>query len=487
MVEIDPTQDYYQLLQVEVDATSERIRQSYRELAKRYHPDTAHGDVAQFRRIQEAYEVLSDVTYRHAYDHQRLARGFDGRGSLALTLIQSRAELYPMEEVQMLYVAAEIQPQSGLHAGSRHLNLALVVDASTSMQGTRMRNVQLAVNDLIEGLDPADRLAIVSFSDRAELLKAGLLSEGKHLFQSAVAALKPGGGTEIFQGLSEGIKHVLPNVTNNTISHVILLTDGRTYGDEAKALSAATQSAAAGVGISACGIGSDWNDLFLDELARRGGGISRYIDRPTGVQQVLQSQIKSLANTALRNVRMRVSVTSDVELLAAYRVMPYMEILQIRPENVLGLGSIHADEPCVLAMDFAVRLDATGLRRLARVVIEGDQVGEAKPVQSWRDLSVTLSRTVEEQPVPTRLFNILARLSVFRLQENAWNALAAGQPAQATKFLESAATHLFDLGYRELGQAAMLEAARLQQGHAPSLEGRKQLRYGTRSLSSPSG
>jgi hypothetical protein len=100
---------------------------------------------------------------------------------------------------------------------------------------------------------------------------------------------------------------------------------------------------------------------------------------------------------------------------------------------------------------------------------------------------VTVDRTAEEQPVPPRLLNIMARLSIFRLQEHAWNALTAGESRRATQFLESAATQLFDLGYRELGQAAMLEVRRLQQGHDPSLEGRKKLRYGTRSLSIPAG
>jgi Ca-activated chloride channel homolog len=486
MVEIDPTQDYYQILGVGVDASAEQVRQSYRELAKLYHPDTGHGDVAKFLKIQEAYQVLYDTVYRKAYDRQRIARGFGGTGSLALTLTQSKKELYPLGEAQMLYVVAEIQPQDGLQAGRRELNLALVVDVSTSMHGVRMHNVKLAANDLIDSLGPSDRLAIVAFSDRAQVIKAGQLSEGKHTFQSAIAALTPGGGTEIFQGLSAGIGQVLPYVSPTTMSHVILLTDGRTYGDEEKALSAASVAAESGIGVSACGIGEDWNDHFLDDLARRGGGDSQYIDRPTKVQQVLQSRIKSLVNTAMRNVQFRASTSPHVDLLSAYRVMPYMEILQIRSGNRLTIGNLMTGEACVLALEFAIQLEETGQRRVARMVVEGDSLAGSRPLQLWRDLTVTVSRTIEEEPVPPRLLNILARLSVFRLQENAWNALAAGQPAQATRFLESAATHLFDLGYRELGQAAMLEAARLQQGHAPSLQGRKQLRYGTRSLTIPS-
>jgi hypothetical protein len=84
------------------------------------------------------------------------------------------------------------------------------------------------------------------------------------------------------------------------------------------------------------------------------------------------------------------------------------------------------------------------------------------------------------------LLNAMTRLSVFQLQENAWQALEQGDAQQATRFLESAATRLFDMGHRELAQAAMLEVGRLSQGVDPTGEGRKKLRYGTRSLTTSS-
>lgn len=486
MVEIDPNEDYYSILGVEVDAAPGQIRQAYRQLVRLHHPDTGHGDVEKFRRIRDAYNVLYDATIRSAYDHQRLSRGYGGTGSLALTILQSQHSLIPMDQPQMLYASADIQPQDRVYGGRKSLNLALVVDTSTSMQGARLHSLKIAANDLIEFLNPVDRLAIVTFNDRAELLVSGSMSQGKQRFRSAIAAMMAGGGTEICKGLTEGIQQILPHVSAAKVSHVIMLTDGRTYGDEAEALDAATRAAAAGIGISACGIGEDWNDLFLDDLARRGGGTAQYIDRPSKVQQVLKSQIKSLTNTALRNVKVRVSASPGIDTLAAFRVSPYMEILDIQPDSVFSIGNLMSGESCVLAIEFAVHVTETGLKRLARIVVEGDDVTESRSVQLWRDLSVSFTRTPEDKPVPSRLLNILARLSVFRLQEKAWGALTSGEQDQAERFLESAATRLFDLGYRELGQAAMLEVSRMQRGQEPSLRGRKRLRYGTRSLSIPS-
>ena len=70
-----------------------------------------------------------------------------------------------------------------------------------------------------------------------------------------------------------GIAETARNALDNTINHVLLLTDGRTYGDEELALNTAKSSFNQGIGISAFGIGEDWNDMFLDKLSQQGGGI----------------------------------------------------------------------------------------------------------------------------------------------------------------------------------------------------------------------
>ncbi len=63
--------DYYSVLGVNRDASEREIKQAYRRLARKYHPDVNPGDKsaeARFKQINEAYEVLSDKEKRQKYD-----------------------------------------------------------------------------------------------------------------------------------------------------------------------------------------------------------------------------------------------------------------------------------------------------------------------------------------------------------------------------------------------------------------------------------
>jgi molecular chaperone DnaJ len=77
-----PTKDYYEVLGVSREASGEEIKQAYRALARRHHPDVADDKSKaehRFKEINEAYEVLSDPRKRAQYDRF----GYVGNGATA--------------------------------------------------------------------------------------------------------------------------------------------------------------------------------------------------------------------------------------------------------------------------------------------------------------------------------------------------------------------------------------------------------------------
>ena len=76
-------EDYYDILGVKKDASDDEIKHAFRKLAIKYHPDKNPGDKEaekQFKKVSEAYEVLSDKQKRARYDQFGKA-GLGGNGA----------------------------------------------------------------------------------------------------------------------------------------------------------------------------------------------------------------------------------------------------------------------------------------------------------------------------------------------------------------------------------------------------------------------
>ena len=108
--------DYYETLQVSVNADPETVHRLFGILAQRFHPDNqATGDPEQFRRVSEAYEVLSDPARRAQYDvhysHQRKERS---RLLAEMVRVQTDVEfeqLARMTILEALYARRRLEPR----------------------------------------------------------------------------------------------------------------------------------------------------------------------------------------------------------------------------------------------------------------------------------------------------------------------------------------------------------------------------------------
>ena len=62
------SKDYYKILGIEKNASTEEVKKAFKKLAMQHHPDRPGGDEAKFKEVNEAYQVLSDAEKRKRYD-----------------------------------------------------------------------------------------------------------------------------------------------------------------------------------------------------------------------------------------------------------------------------------------------------------------------------------------------------------------------------------------------------------------------------------
>jgi Ca-activated chloride channel family protein len=491
MADIDFEKDFYAILEIKHSASAEEIKKAYRLMARRYHPDASdEPDAAErFHDIQTAYEILGNERLRASYDRMQRRLGLvppdEADAVLAWELTVSRQTLPCIKEEQVLYLLIDIRPAASMEAKRLPLNLCLVIDRSTSMQdGRRMDQVKAAANHIIDDLRENDVFAVIAFSDAHEVVVPSQAEGDKLQAKAKISAIRPGGGTEIYQGLLAGVQELNRRRRLQAVSHLILLTDGQTYGDEQDCIQLAEDARRQGIGISAFGIGEDWNDKLLDTIASKSNGISAYIDSVAQVRRLLQQRVQGLSRVYARDLGLTLRFDQNTYLDDVFKLSPYIQRLDISTPDMLSLGSLEADRPLSILLQIVVGAHRQGRQRIVQLEVSGDtpavgRRGEPLVRELWFHFAENLTT---EPEIPLNLVNALQKLAIYHMQEQAYEALESGDSEKASEKLEVVATRLLDLGELELANAARLEAGRLAHSGSLSPSGRKKIKYGTRSL-----
>ena len=163
--------DFYRRLNIDTGASEKAIKKAYRMAVRKAHPDVNKnpGATQMFLDIQEAYQVLSDPDRKDSYDKGRDPD--DVIPNIHKTLDYSQPALLRLDEPQVIYTLVDIAASDEeREVSSLPLNIAIVIDNSTSMAGNRLEILKAAAKEIIADLGEDDLVSLVSFNDRAHVL-----------------------------------------------------------------------------------------------------------------------------------------------------------------------------------------------------------------------------------------------------------------------------------------------------------------------------
>ncbi|MDX1663844.1 MAG: VWA domain-containing protein [Candidatus Promineifilaceae bacterium] len=470
--------NYYAVLGVAPDASQEEIERAARRLGEQFPPAARDPLVnVAYHQLARAYSVLSDPEQRAAYDAERKRQP----SVLDLQVYTSRSTLAAGEGAQLLYVLATLAASEREQEASRPLNLCLVFDTSTSMAGERLERIKAAARRVIEKLSTRDVISIVTFSDRATVVVPSCRVNNHALLVARLNTITASGGTEILSGLEAGVNELSKVDPEQYINHLILMTDGHTYGDEQESIALMQHAADERVTMSAFGIGADWNDAFLDRLVTPSGGHSAYIEAPAEIVTYLQDQVQALGATYAENVHFIWNLPVEVSCKYLIRLSPFAQPLRCQGAFI-PLGTVETTAP--LAVLFELAVDPPRAREV-ELFLEFEATIPSRGLINKRfGERVTLSVVPEREPLvpPPLIVRAVEMLTLYRLNEKAWAEFEAGDVKQATRRMGRLTQRLVDAGHTELAEHALQETQRLERQGTSTMEGRKRLKYGTRSL-----
>ena len=395
----------------------------------------------------------------------------------------TREQIKAQDAVQLLYTLVRLTPPEEFAISRLPLNICLVIDRSTSMKGERLDQVKRAASLVVDKLATDDVLSVVAYSDRAEVILPASRITNKALVVARLRGIIASGGTEIYQGLNAGVEEMRKASLTAHLNHLILLTDGHTYGDDEACISLVQSIATQNIGISAFGIGSEWNDHFLDNLVAPSGGQSGYIESPSGIVEYLQQRIHNLGAVYANNVRLDTGkFPPGVQLNYGLKIKPFAQPLS-NERGKLHLGTVEGRMPLAFVLEFSTKPQEPDTILTIPFHLTADFPSESHTNRTFEfKLEIPVVRQVAVQTPLRVLVEAIRVMNLYRLNEKAMQDADNGHVELAVTRMQYLTTRLIAAGFTQLASQAKMETQRLEALGDLSGEGRKKLKFGTRAL-----
>jgi Ca-activated chloride channel family protein len=381
-------------------------------------------------------------------------------GPLSFEALGSSQYVLSSAENFVLYVLLEAVARGVGGGGRLPLNLSVVIDRSGSMYDEqRLEFVVEAVKFLADNLAPDDKVSIVAFADKAQVIVTPDQGHDRNQVKRAIDdidLLDIGGGTKMALGMSAAIGEVKKNLDASRLNRVLVLTDGQTY-EETACVDLAQQNRE-GISFSTMGVGVEFNEKLLQRIAQDSNGKYHFIGNPSEIPGIFEDELQGLRAISLRNGRIEVTLSQGVQVREAFRASPEIYAMgtpMVGEDRKVSyeIGDLESGVPGSVLMTLVLPPRKPGTVRILQSTFHYDVPGSGES-QADCDMTVeyTLDRTLTSKR-NARVMNLVDQVSIAKLQAKAEEELKAGNVDRATRLLSNAIQGTQRMGNSKATQA----------------------------------
>ncbi|MGV3659666.1 MAG: vWA domain-containing protein [Prosthecobacter sp.] len=195
------------------------------------------------------------------------------------------------------------------------VNVAIVLDRSGSMSGEKMVHARQAAIEALQRLGGDDVVAVVTFDDGAESVVPATKMTNRADIVAAIQQITPRGRTALFAGVSRAAEELRKFKTPQMVNRIVLLSDGVANIGPASAdemgrygMSLAKES----ISVTTLGLGLDYNERLLAQLAQHSDGNHAFIHEPGQLAGVFTEEFGDILSVVAQEMRVKITCPEGV-------------------------------------------------------------------------------------------------------------------------------------------------------------------------------
>lgn len=293
----DSRQDAYAFLQLKYDPEDKLVNRNL------YIPKT---------------EALIPIDFKKYLPHEIMPA--DDRG---WTISAKQFRVSKLEGKTDQLVQLELRTVSSSSIIRPPLNIALLLDVSGSMAGyERIESLKSGLAKLIRILDKKDRISIIQYSEKANLLlPSRVIGSDTALIQQLIVQLEAGGSTNMLPALQIGYEQIMTFYSAEALNIAVILSDGYD-GNPIDSLLKVQRPYRDKIFCTTVGVGMDYNQGLLDKLATFVGGDYNFHSEGAGLTDIIPQAVQRFLNPLEKNVIVEVEYGKGWNLIALHGAQP---------------------------------------------------------------------------------------------------------------------------------------------------------------------